>query len=814
MKPSRRQLVTAFYAAFLPTLILCVAFSRQGIAPFGGGSILTWDMKSQYVGFYASLRHIFRADNSFFYSWERLLGGNYMGLYAYYLASPFSWIICLFPAEKLSTGIVIMLLLKTALTGLAFHIYAEHLRTRIYPDAPAIITLPFTVCYATMSYAIVYTSCPMWTDALYLLPLILLGLEHLTETGSTKLLTLALAAHILFNYYTGFMTCVFTCLVFLHRIASEGAGDTLPRGTRIKRFTRSMLTSVLLAAPMLAMAASDLFTGKLSGDSSLPKAELVFSPARLIEFLWTGHYTSLNDEGLPAVFCGYVIFVFVMVFFASDGIGRGQKLSAASVIAFLLASFLFRPLDVFWHGMQHAHAFPFRYAYVFSVFLCDLALRGLLADLKEGTGFFARRKRALRFLQYILLIIAVADMTFNATRLIRGVDEEYTYEEARHLPDFVARMTPVREVLDADTDGLYRVNTLYEYTKNDAMLLGYNAMTHYASTYNAAVNEFYKQSGMSQGWFWGAGYGATPFLEDFLGARYIIEETADARYTQLSEEVAFDNGVMSLFTNPDALPVVFSAPAKDTVKERTGDDPFALQNDLFRTIAKEEGMLFRTQTEQVQAGDGEDRVETDTTYHFTTEYAAPHYLFLRGSDYDGAMIFLNDVQLSSYDRAESQHVVFLGRFEAGETLAIRVSMADDKQFSGTCYVAAMDEALLQKAMRTLAPGGIRLNGHTHGGIRGEITVGEQERVVTSIPYEAGWRVKVDGKRVEPEVFFGTFLSFPAEAGTHTVSMRFLPPGLIPGVLLQIAGIVLFVRGCVLTKRNQTAHTKDVSIGRI
>ena len=48
--------------------------------------------------------------------------------------------------------------------------------------------------------------------------------------------------------------------------------------------------------------------------------------------------------------------------------------------------------------------------------------------------------------------------------------------------------------------------------------------------------------------------------------------------------------------------------------------------------------------------------------------------------------------------------MYIGRLEAGEEFAIRVSMAEGKQFSGTCFVASMDETLLKKTMQTLAQG--------------------------------------------------------------------------------------------------------------
>ena len=79
-----------FGAFFLPILLFGIAYAWFGIYPFGGRSVLVLDMYGQYMDYFQNFRSTILGDKSFLYSWGRNLGGEMMGLTAYYVSSPFS----------------------------------------------------------------------------------------------------------------------------------------------------------------------------------------------------------------------------------------------------------------------------------------------------------------------------------------------------------------------------------------------------------------------------------------------------------------------------------------------------------------------------------------------------------------------------------------------------------------------------------------------------------------------------------------------------------------------------------------------------
>lgn len=84
---------------FLPVGIMYLAYALFGVHPFGDGSVLVLDLNGQYVYYYEAYRDALLGDGSLVYDWSRNLSGSMFGIYAYYLASPFMILVCLFPAR-------------------------------------------------------------------------------------------------------------------------------------------------------------------------------------------------------------------------------------------------------------------------------------------------------------------------------------------------------------------------------------------------------------------------------------------------------------------------------------------------------------------------------------------------------------------------------------------------------------------------------------------------------------------------------------------------------------------------------------------
>ena len=137
----KENLLFCIVSTLISTLGILLILKSNGFYPFKEVTLFTFDMKEQYLPFFSSLHYLIGGDDSIFFHWSKSLGGNYIGLYAYYLASPFSWLTTLFSIEKLPLAIFLMTVSKISLSGLTFRFMLISCGINIihYPHRPLLI---------------------------------------------------------------------------------------------------------------------------------------------------------------------------------------------------------------------------------------------------------------------------------------------------------------------------------------------------------------------------------------------------------------------------------------------------------------------------------------------------------------------------------------------------------------------------------------------------------------------------------------------------------------------------------------------------
>jgi uncharacterized membrane protein YfhO len=195
----------------MPFLIMLGVYACLSKHPFGNESVLTLDLQAQYVYYFEAIRRLLTEGGSWLYSFARTLGGEFMGIVAYYGASPFNLIFVLFPKDMIVDAVMFMQLAKVGAMGLAFAHYLR--KTRKTSD---MITVSFSTMYALCSYSVVQLMNPMWLDAMVFLPLLVLGIESMIRERRFILYTSSLALIFITNYYIGYMCCIFTLAYYLY----------------------------------------------------------------------------------------------------------------------------------------------------------------------------------------------------------------------------------------------------------------------------------------------------------------------------------------------------------------------------------------------------------------------------------------------------------------------------------------------------------------------------------------------------------------------------------------------------------------------
>ena len=196
----------------LPAALFLLILLSNHILPFGETTLLFSDLDSQYIEFMAEYRRVLLGEGSFSWSWHAGLGMNFIALIAYYLASPFNFLLVLFPENQLPLAVSILTLLKLGCAGMAF---AYYLRKHFCGKDGFIVF--FSACYALSSYVLGYSFNIMWLDALIWLPLLCAGIDTLLTSKRKGMagLTFLLALSFLSQFYMAWMTGAFCVIYFL-----------------------------------------------------------------------------------------------------------------------------------------------------------------------------------------------------------------------------------------------------------------------------------------------------------------------------------------------------------------------------------------------------------------------------------------------------------------------------------------------------------------------------------------------------------------------------------------------------------------------
>jgi len=63
---------------------------------------------------------------------------------------------------------------------------------------------------------------------------------------------------------------------------------------------------------------------------------------------------------------------------------------------------------------------------------------------------------------------------------------------------------------------------------------------------------------------------------------------------------------------------------------------------------------------------------------------------------------------------------------------------------------------------------------------------------TSISYDSGWTVRVDGEKVDTFALGDGLLCFAVPEGEHTIEMSFCPTGLIAGIIISVLCVLILL----------------------
>ena len=96
-------------------------------------------------------------------------------------------------------------------------------------------------------------------------------------------------------------------------------------------------------------------------------------------------------------------------------------------------------------------------------------------------------------------------------------------------------------------------------------------------------------------------------------------------------------------------------------------------------------------------------------------------------------------------------------------------------------------------MEKLSKDQFEISEHSDTLLKGSVTISENNDLLfTSIPYDEGWKVYIDGEEKELVKTANSLLAVEISEGTHTLKFKYLPDHFILGNIVAVSGLLIFV----------------------
>ncbi len=270
-----------------------------------------------------------------------------------------------------------------------------------------------------------------------------------------------------------------------------------------------------------------------------------------------------------------------------------------------------------------------------------------------------------------------------------------------------------------------------------------------------------------------------------------------------------------MYENSNALPLGFLAD-KDIYKvKQPANDNLSSQSELFNALADQKQNYFKfyqptiinknnVKIEQnassVTYREVQSNVAKDITWTVDVPANTQAYLSLFPTDFgqlesSTATMSVNGTSQKSQINITGQYYN-IGYYDKPTSVTFTVS------FYGTTAVSFMepkvvglDTTAFETSVQAIQNKGADLTAKGRKAV-GTVNAENDQVLLTTIPYDKGWKAYVDGKKVPIEPFKKAFVSIPVTQGEHTIEFVYLPEGFVLGVMLFIiciGGFVVYVK---------------------
>lgn len=869
---NNKYILSSGGAAFFIIIIIYICFE---IIPFGDTTVYRMDLYHQYGPLFSEMYDRITSGGSLFYSWNTGLGSPFIGNFLNYLSSPISFIILLFGHENTFEAIGAMIAIKVILSAMSMTYYLSKSQ-----KSSSYFTAAFGVLYAFSGYFIAYYWNVMWIDAMYILPMLALGIEKIINEGKCKMYMLSLAYAIISNYYIAFMLCIFSVVYFLYyyfcqRDEIKLKGIYLVNSKKIDKIKNSFflhsgfkfaaasfMTACLLAVILIPLAMILNHSSATTGSNPV-EGKFYFN---IFDF-FANHLASLKptirssgEDVLPNVYCGILTIVLLPLYFYSKKIKSSEKTASIVLLSFLYFSFSFNYLNFFWHGFHFPNDLPYRQSFMYSFLLVVLAFKAfknigefdkkhfitigialisfIVIVQKIGSknvidatiyisisfvliyiiilGLLISKKSQYFALSVTLLCCVTAESIIASTDhyVANQTKESFAgdYDEFKELQSKVKR---------SDKDIFYREEISKLRARMDPSWYNYNGVSTFSSMAYEKVANFQKNMGLYGNKINSYTYNPqTPIYNAMFSLKYIYDRNIliqEGDYYSFKDK----NNIFTAYENKYPLSIGFPV-SQDIINwnASTALNPVDAQDEFFEKATGLSNVISKIYDYEIISGnvmdisDDSKLAESFTLTKISKDFPGSATVDITATNSNNIYIYvysrnLKDVSVMSpvvdtKMNVNDGYILDLGRYNAGDKISVELPLKDAVSDANIDFtVFQINKEIFETGYNKLKQGQIELNRFNDTEVEGTFTAESDEILYTSIPYDKGWAVYIDDKKVDDSSILAisdALIGIKVTEGQHTIRLKYTVPCLAIGLVISIISFLVLIIFILILKK--------------
>lgn len=621
----------------------------------------------------------------------------------------------------------------------------------------------------------------------------------------------------------------------------------------------------LLCAFFLLPVYSILTGCSATSDSTPDTVESYFSVLDFIESHFAALETTIRSSGsdvLPNVYTSVLTVLLVPLYMINSKIKIREKAVYSILIVLFFISFNNNFANFFWHAFHFPNDLPYRFSFMYSFILLTIAFKGLI-NLK---GIKAKEIFATGIIWVLFIAVAsemqtqkMSDVTIYVTlafvvlytgllailrrhsvsKLIAGMlvtalafcevvisdpnAFSFNQTQSAYTANY-ASYTDAINYIESNDDSDYRTELCSLNTRMDSCLYGYNGMSIFSSMAYENYSGLQYSLGMYGNRINSYTYNTqTPVYNMMYNIKYLIYRDEKTRpsteyYTKYYES---EDGAVKVYQNDYTLPKVFCVNQNVESWYTAEGNPFEVQENFFDLATGYSNVFVPVNYEQttftgmsgenfdeeglhwIEKTDSSSYSETAVTISTATE--GNLYLYVSANEITDISVIQGN-ESNSFN-IETPYIIDLGYYEAGEYLTISLDCAslDIGDENVGFYTYSVDKEVLDAGYAKLGKGAMQVTKHTDTELSGTVNAEENCILYSSIPYDEGWSVYIDGEKAETFKIGDCQLGVMIKPGEHTVEYVYRPKMLSAGA--GISAVTLLCTAAFLVFKIKNSKKK-------